>query len=54
MNDAVLKGKLDRVVFEIDALTGLIFDELQVRKVRAAVLVELYPNFRAVDLVVLN
>src|SRR5687768_8885157 len=49
VNDAVRQSELDRIVFKINALTALVFDQSQIRKVRASVFVEPYPDLRSAD-----
>ena len=49
MDDAVADHKMDRVVFEVDA-AAFFLDELQVGKVRTAVLVETHPDFGTVNI----
>ena len=49
MNDAVLESELDRIVFKVYALPTFLFDELKIRKIRAAVLIEPDPDFSSVD-----
>src|SRR4051794_31329732 len=49
MNNAVLQRKIDRVVFKIYGRALLVLDQVHIPKIRFAVLVEVDPNFRTVD-----